>query len=150
MNSAKLIFASALALLANVYIPGWLLGFFGVADAGLFAYFVAAVVVFGPAYALNRYPMFAKGWLAGGGAGFVWRIVDDLTSNKYLNLSPGAGLSSFIVPGQNVVLPGQNQFAPYARGGPALLGSGSPVAQAASPVAVGAAAKPGGVGWFYS
>src|SRR5208282_6655187 len=29
-NSAKLVFASALALLANVYIPGWLLGFFGV------------------------------------------------------------------------------------------------------------------------
>ncbi len=154
-NAAKLVFSAALALLGSTYIPGWLLSFFGVADSGLVSYFLAAVVAFGPAFALQAYPQFAKGWLAGGGAAFVWRIIDDLTGGKYVTITPGPGMGSFIINGQTYVLPAASVFAPYARGqrgSQALLTAGPAAggaAAGASPMAVAGAAAPGGMGWVY-
>ena len=153
-GSAKLISGAALALLGSVYIPGWILSFFGGADTGLVSYFLAAVVAFGPAYALQMYPQFAKGWLAGGGAGFVWRIIDDLTGGKYLSIGPGTGMGSFIINGKPYVLPAQSVFSPYARGRgaqallPAATTTGPAIAGAATPMAVAGGATQG-MGWVY-
>jgi hypothetical protein len=127
-NAVKIVFSSAAGLLGSVYIPGWLLGLFGKADTGLFSYVAAALVAFVPPALLEKYPNLAKGWLAGGGAGLVWRVVDDLTGNKYLTISSGTGMGSFNTT-QSIALPGQNLFGQYGR---------RPQLSAASPAALSA------------
>ncbi len=105
-NAVKVVLGGASGLLATVYIPNWLLALFGMADTGMLALAASAAVAFLPPMWLKKYPTLAQGWLAGGGAGFVWRVVDDLTGKPYLSITsnlPQPGVGSFIAPGQYVL-----------------------------------------------
>ena len=113
-NSVKLVGSAAAGLLGDVYIPAWLLSLMGRPDAGVWSYIVAALAVILPTwiFAKVNWPNVAKGWLAGAGAGFIWRAIDDATGQKYVTIQSGMG--SFLVPSQ-VALPGPNVFGQYAR-----------------------------------
>jgi hypothetical protein len=127
-NNVRMILGASGGLLADVYVPAWILGMLGMADTGLTSYALAALTVLVPAWALHKFnfAQIAKGWLAGGGAAFVWRVVDDLTGQKYVTVQSGMG--SYLT-NQQVVFPGPNLFGQYAR-------KQLPAASAASPVAV--------------
>jgi hypothetical protein len=146
-NAVKVVLGGATGLLATVYIPNWLFGMFGMADTGLLAYAAAALVAFLPPWLLNKYPNLAQGWLAGGGAGFVWRVVDDLTGHPYLSISAQPGTGSFIAPA-SYVLPGPNVFGPYGRRAlPAATLQATGAVRAATPVNAAGQASPVGMGW---
>jgi len=149
-NAVKVVVGGATGLLATVYIPNWLFGLFGMADTGLLAYAGAALVAFLPPWLLSKYPNLALGWLAGGGAGFVWRVIDDLTAHPYLQITanvPQPGVTGFIAPAQ-YVLPGPNVFGPYARRAlPAATIQATGRVAGATPVNAAGQASPVGLGW---
>ena len=119
-----------------------------VSAAGASAPAIAAAVVAVPAYALDKFGMkgAAKGWLVGSGAGFVWRVVDDLTGSSAVTIKSGMG--AFNIPGQ-VTLPGPNVFA-------ALNKMAAPVAAAQltspagsnSQLSISKGASKSGMGYF--
>lgn len=113
----KRLIAGAAGLLADVYVPAWLLGMAGQPDSGWMSYLLAAGVVVAPAWALHKAGMSeaAKAYFVGSGAGFVWRAVDDLTGTQYVTVQSGTGMGSMLVPG-SYPLPGPNVFSPYLRG----------------------------------
>ena len=113
----KRLLAGAAGLLADVYVPAWLLGMMGQADTGWMSYLLAAGVVLAPSYLLHKSGMTeaAKAYFFGSGAGLVWRVVDDFTGTQYVTVQSGTGMGSMLVPG-SYVLPGANVFQPYLRG----------------------------------
>lgn len=141
MGLVKLVFGSAGGLLSSVFVPSYLLSMLGQSDSGIFSYALAILATIVPAYLLEKMPDVAKGWLAGGGAGVVWRLVDDLTGSQALVVSSGSGLSSFYTKPVNFPLPAQSVFGAYARGGRPALPPAAPQGGAA-PVAGKA-----GMGW---
>jgi hypothetical protein len=135
MGAVKLIFGSAAGLLSSVYVPSWLLAALGQPDSGVFSYALAVLATIVPAYFLEKMPDVAKGWLAGGGAGVVWRLVDDFTGSQALVIqSGGSGMGSFFTKPVTFPLPAQSVFGPYARGGRPALPPAMPTGGAA-PVA---------------
>jgi hypothetical protein len=134
MGTVKLIFGSAVGLLSSVYVPSWVLAALGQPDSGLFSYALALAATLFPAYLLEKMPDVAKGWLAGGGAGIVWRAVDDFTGSQPLVISSGSGMGSFFTKPLTFPLPAQSVFGPYARGGRPALSPALP-AGGAAPVA---------------
>ena len=114
-NNAKLVTGAAAGLLGDVYVPAWVLSLMNRPDSGVWAYLIAALVVILPAWAFGKinWNQIAKGWLAGAGAGFIWRAIDDATGMKYVTVSSGMG--SFLTQ-QQIALPGANIFGQYARG----------------------------------
>lgn len=141
MAAIKLIFGSAAGLLSSVYVPSWVLGALGQPDSGLYSYALALAATLVPAYLLEKMPDIAKGWLAGGGAGIVWRVVDDATGSQAPLVVQLNGMGSFFTKPVNFPLPAQSVFGPYARGGrPAL----PPATPAGGPAPV---AGKSGMGW---
>lgn len=151
---AKQIAGAAVGFLGDVYIPSTLLGMAGMPDSGIPAYLLALLAVIGPAWGLHKFGMgnLAKGWLLGSGAGFAWRLVDDATGKKLVEVQVQTpqGMSSFYIP-QDSVLPGPNVFSKYGRkamspGSSAYAAAGSGQAPGSS---VTALSKPvtGGMGW---
>jgi len=141
-NAVKVVLGGATGLLATVYIPNYLLALFGLGDTGLLGYLTAGLAAFLPPWLLKKYPTLAQGWLAGGGAGFVWRVVDDLTGHPYLSISSSVaqpGVSGFFAPAQSV-LPGPNVFGPYGR-------KALPAAVVAAPARATGQSVGVGMGW---
>ena len=138
----KLVFGSAGGLLAAVYIPSVILAALGQPDSGLFSYALAIAATLVPAHLLKSMPDIAKGWLAGGGAGVVWRAVDDITGGSVLTVQSG-GLSSFFTKPTRVPLPAGNVFANYTRPGGNLLTAGSLAEGGPAPAAIAASSKAG-------
>ena len=115
-NNAKLVAGAAGGLLGDVYVPAWLLSLMNQPDSGMWSYVLAALVVLVPAWAFAKinWTNVAKGWLAGAGAGFIWRAIDDATGMKYVTVQSGVGAFSTQ---QQVVFPGPNLFGQYAARG---------------------------------
>jgi hypothetical protein len=154
-NNAKLVAGAAAGFLGDVYLPSMVLGLMGKPDSGILSYVLAGAAVIAPAWLLAKWNMakIAEGWLAGAGAGLVWRAVDDLTGQKLVQVSVQTpqGLSSFFIP-QNQVLPGPNVFGAYARGRRMLNAapstSPSTAVGAGSATSVSSLSKPAsGMGW---
>jgi len=152
-TNVKQIVGAALGFLGDVYIPAFLLGMVNQADSGPFAYLAAAATVLAPAWAAHKFgmPNLAKGWLLGSGAGFAWRIVDDVTGQKLVEVQVQTpeGMSSFFIP-QNSVLPGPNVFGAYGRRSMAAGAGPSPVTAtgAGKSTSVMSISKPAsGMGW---
>ena len=122
-------------LLGDIYLPAWLLKLINQPDTGTWSYILAALAVVLPAWLFHKinWPNVAKGWLAGAGAGFVWRAIDDATGANYVVVQSGMG--SFIQPA-SVPLPGANMFGQYAR-------KALPAGSIASPMAVAAPVSKG-------
>lgn len=137
-NNAKLVAGAAGGLLGDVYIPAWLLGLMNQPDSGMWSYIIAALVVILPAWAFSKvnWNNVAKGWLAGAGAGFIWRAIDDATGMKYVQIQSGMG--SFLTQ-QQVALPGVNIFGQFnRRAQPQLMASsGASPAAVSTPVSKG-------------
>jgi hypothetical protein len=132
-KTATLVGAAAAGLLGDVYVPGWLLGMMNKPDAGVWSYIAAALAVILPTYAFSKinWPQVAKGWLAGAGAGFIWRAIDDATGQKFVTVTSGVGAFSTQ---QGVVLPGPNLFGQFAR---KQLPAETSVAAVSTPVSKG-------------
>ena len=109
MTLAKKVGAGAVGLAADVYLPAWLLALLGQPDSGWLSYLAAAAVVAIPTWALSKfgYSVVSEAYLVGSGAGFLWRVVDNLTGQQYVQVQTGMG--SFLVPA-NPPLPGPNVF----------------------------------------
>ena len=101
--------AGAVGLLADVYLPAWALALLGQPDTGWLSYLLAAAVVVIPAYALDKANLKAisKAYFIGAGSGLVWRVIDNLTGQQYVQVESGMG--SFLIPA-NPPLPGPNVF----------------------------------------
>lgn len=148
MNLVKKVGAGAVGLLADAYIPAWILGMMGKPDIGWLSYLIAAGVVLIPTYALQKAGMSvaSEAYLIGSGAGFAWRVIDAVTGQQYVQVQTGMG--SFLIPA-NPPLPGPNVF-PAGRnmiGLPAMSGT-TGAGTAGSTMAV---SKPaGGMKYFMS
>jgi hypothetical protein len=114
---AKYGVSGAVGVLADAYLPAWLLGLLGKPDTGIIASLVALGFVLLPSYVFERAGMkkAALGYFTGAMGAFVWRIVDQVTGQQYVQVKTGMG--SFLVPVSQAQapLPGPNIFPAGAR-----------------------------------